>query len=331
MASENRQSTVTIEQALLDDASAFSFAQVMRHLQRIVVDRGEDPIREISVRPALSMALSRAQVVSVEKREHGGYEVITNFLGLYGASSPLPNFYTDDLIALEQEDQTSARRFFDVIHQRVYQLYAQAQDKYNSVGAVIEQQQQIFSELLHTVIGSRDETLKKLLPDANQLLRYMGLLGGQQRSAQGLQTLLSDLLDGAEVDIEQCSERLMKVPERHLSSIGAKSCQLGVNALMGDQVIDRSGKIVVTIGPLPQQEFDQLVNNQTRWDTLEGFIRFYLNTPLEVDIRLTLEKTSAKTLQLGSSEWGQLGSNTWMFGQNDTTQESLLVSTLKLA
>lgn len=333
MASANRQPSVAIEQALLDDASAFSFAQVMSHLQRIVTTRGEDPSRKISVRPALSMALSRAQVVSVVKNEDAFYEVITNFMGLYGASSPLPNFYTDDLIALEQEDQTTTRRFLDVIHQRLYQLYAEAQEKYNSISAVVESQQQLFSQLLHTMVGSRDDSLKKLLPDANQLLSYIGILGSSQRSAQGLQTLLKDLLDGVDVEIEECAERLVQVPARHLSSIGATSCELGVNALIGDQIIDRTSKIVITLGPFSQQGFDQLVNDPVQWDTLVGFIRFYLNTPLEVDIKMNLIKTSAKTLLLGGEQWGQLGSDTWLFSDIDTLEdanEEFLVSTLSL-
>lgn len=335
MVSENRQSSAAIEQALLKDASAFSFSKVLSHLTHIVVARGEDPSTKIQIRPSLSMDITRSQVVAVNKRDNGIYEVITNFLGLYGASSPLPNFYTDDLIALEQEDQTTARRFLDVIHQRVYQLFAQAQQKYNSLSSVVERQQQEFSQLLHTITGSRDAQIQKAMPQSNQLLSFVGLLSSRQRSAQGLETLLSGFLTGVNVNIEQCVERTVSVPEKHRSQVGISSCQLGSNALLGDRLSDRHSKIVVHLGPLNQADFDSLVNDKTQWQTLEGLIKAYLTMPMEVDIKISLIGDAAKGVALGENKWCQLGYDTWLLApkteqEKTETSTDILVSTLRL-
>jgi len=335
MASENRQSSAAIEQALLDDASAFSFSKVLSHLTHIVVGQGLDPSTQIQIRPSLSMKLTRSQVVAVNKRDDGIYEVITNFLGLYGASSPLPNFYTDDLINLEQEDQTTARRFLDVIHQRVYQLFAQAQQKYNSISSVVERQQQEFSQLLHTITGSRDEQIQKAMPQSNQLLSFIGLLSSRQRSAQGLEALLSGFLPSVDVHIEQCVERTVSVPEKHRSKVGISSCQLGSNALLGDRLSDRHSKIIVHLGPLSQTDFDSLVNDKVQWQTLEGLIKAYLTMPMEVDIKISLISDAAKGVALGESKWCQLGYDTWLLAPKSATEKTdsttdILVSTLRL-
>ena len=334
MASQNRQSTAAIEQAILNDASAFSFSKLITHLYCIVKAQGEDPSKKIRVRPALSMELSRAEIVDVSKSEQGIYEVTTNFLGLYGVSSPLPNFYTDELIALEQEDQTTARQFLDIIHQRLYQLYGQAQQKYNALNAVVEQQQSMFSQLLHTLTGSRDDALKKALPDPNQLLTYIGLLSSKQRSAQGLTTLLSGFLKGIKVSVEECVERVVSIPEKHLTCLGVNSCQLGNSALLGNQLNDRNAKITVHLGPLSQDDFDHIVNNKSQWGTIESLIKTYLVTPLEVDIKISLLAGAAQGVSLGQSQWCQLGYDTWLLNQSTDKQASqttdLLVSTLRL-
>jgi len=329
MASENRQSSAAIEQALLSDASAFSFSKVLSHLTHIVIARGEDPTKQIQVRPSLSMKLTRSEVVSVIKRDDGVFEVITNFLGLYGASSPLPNFYTDELIALEQEDQTTARRFLDVIHQRVYQLFGQAQQKYSSISGVVERQQQEFSQLLHTITGSREANDKG---SNDHLLPYVGLLSVKQRSAQGLQTLLSGFLGGVEVDIEQWVERTVSVPQKHRSCLGISSCAVGSNALLGDRLSDRDSKIVVHLGPLSQVDFDSLINDKVRWQTLEDLIKAYLTMPLEVDIKISLISDAANGVSLGGNKWCQLGYDTWLLAQQAPQQKDtdLLVSTLRL-
>src|SRR3990167_6541115 len=62
---------------------------------------------------ALSLELPKASIADIKRiaTEDAAdkYEIQTSFLGLYGASSPLPNFYTEDLIAAEQEDEIQAR------------------------------------------------------------------------------------------------------------------------------------------------------------------------------------------------------------------------------
>ena len=199
---------------------------------------------------------------------------------------------------------------------------------------MVEQQQSMFSQLLHTLTGSRDEALKKALPDPNQLLTYIGLLSSKQRSAQGLTTLLSGFLKGIKVSVEECVERVVSIPEKHLTCLGVNSGQLGNSALLGNQLNDRNAKITVHLGPLSQNDFDHVVNNKSQWGTIESLIKTYLVTPLEVDIKISLLAGAAQGVSLGQSQWCQLGYDTWLLNQSTDKQASqttdLLVSTLRL-
>lgn len=335
MASTTRQSTASIEQSILKDGSAFSFNKLISHLHNIVIAKGLSPTQYIRVRPVLTHEVNRSEVVSVTKTDDGIYHVLTSFLGLYGASSPMPMFYTDELINLAQEDQHSTRQFLDIIHQRLYQLHHQVQKKYNSLHNVVELQQQQFSQLLHTITGTRDKKLQSNLVDGDKLLAFTSLLGLKQRSAQGLQKLLSDYLEDIDVSIEQCVERKVNVPVKHQSRLGINSCELGNNALIGSQLLDRKAKITIHLGPVDKTKFDHLMNDKAQWKVFEGLIKAYINTPLEIDIKTSLITQAAQAIALGESKWCQLGYDTWLLNEhheqtNNDHLSELLISTLRL-
>lgn len=327
MASTDRQPTTAVEQQLLEDASAWSFSRVLGALTAIVKAKGDEPEQSIRIRPRLSLHQHRSEVVCVRYLDRGCYEIEVNFLGLYGSSSPLPTFYTEELLQLEQEDQVSARLFLDVIHQRLYQLFAASQQKYDSLRSAVEWQQNHFGQLLHSLIGTRDPELQQQLPDESLLLKYFSLLALPQRSAQGLESLLADLLSGAPVYVEQCVARRVRVPVRHLSQLGSSSCSLGNNALVGDQLTDKKSKIRIHIGPINADTFHELVADETRWGQVTGFIRFYLNTPLEVELRVILSPRGTQPMELGRPRGTQLGVDTWL-NKPVSDDNDVLVSTL---
>ncbi|WP_221795114.1 type VI secretion system baseplate subunit TssG [Oceanobacter mangrovi] len=330
MASADRQSPTAIEQALLSDASAYSFERVIGALTALVIQRGQEPARMIRVRPLLSLQQPRSQVVAVRQQEDGGYEVATNFLGLYGGSSPLPAFYTEELLALEQEDQTSARLFIDVIHQRLYQLYADTLQQYDSLRRTIERQHSGFSDLLLSMIGNRDEALRSKLPAESELLGFFSLLASPQRSARGLESLLSGILAGVPVRVEEFVTRKVKIPARHVTRLGLSSCQLGKNALVGDQLIDRHNKICIHLGPIDSSVFRSRVAEPAQWQKFCAFVRLYLNAPIEVEVRAALRQRGSQGVQLGQRLWSQLGVDTWLQQPSDNDNE-VMISTLHVA
>ncbi|MFO8111269.1 MAG: type VI secretion system baseplate subunit TssG [Desulfosalsimonadaceae bacterium] len=69
----------------------------------------------------MSLAFPPADIDRIQEmdlQEHSGYEITANFLGLYGISSPLPTFYTEELMHEAAEDESVCRDFIDVINQR---------------------------------------------------------------------------------------------------------------------------------------------------------------------------------------------------------------------
>ncbi|MCI5224316.1 MAG: type VI secretion system baseplate subunit TssG, partial [Candidatus Electrothrix sp. AR4] len=119
MASENRQhsSALTdIKQLVLDRGHRLPYVQVIRliklHLRRKNKElTNEELFRIIRVRPHLSLDFPGTDVFKVEEINEGQarFRITSTFLGLYGSSSPLPTFYTEDLIEEEREGRNATR------------------------------------------------------------------------------------------------------------------------------------------------------------------------------------------------------------------------------
>lgn len=321
MASNARDTTAdlarsNLQTALLERGAGFEFYQVIRLLRRL----GDGDVPPPRIRPALGLDLPRSEVARVEPLESGGYQVETTFLGLYGAASPLPAFYTEELIEAGQDDRHASRDFLDLIHQRMYALYTDAVEKYRPLYGAIEQGKSAFPDMVSALVGLRDPAMRRSLPEPMRLLDFVGLLGPQQRSAEGLKTLLEAALPGVAVEIEQCVPRRVSVPRRSRLLLGEQAHCLGESALLGDQVQDCTGKIRIRLGPLPMRRFQSLLGDGEEWAFLASLVRFYLSSPLECELECLLDSDADAALQLGE-EGCRLGRDAWLL--NDTAGGAL--------
>jgi len=323
-----------LEHTLLTQASSFSFFQAMRLLRQISERRGHDPQRAIRVRPVLDMNRPQSSVVRITRVDASApdalktgkkgelsvgegpiYDVETSFLGLYGASSPLPNFYTEDLILAEQEDQSGGRAFLDVFQQRLYDLYLRAQEKHRPLYDLTESADARLLEVLWSLIGLRAPELRAQVPDSHLLLRYLSLFAARQRSAAGLQAMLEDFI-GSTVTVNQCVQREFRVPTRYRLSLGEHGHCLGEGSVLGSLAREFSGRIEILIGPLSHSVFNTLMNEGENWSLLISLIRYYLNTPVECNLLLTIGANEAQPLALGDAQWACLGQSSWLYDRD---------------
>lgn len=320
---ENTAVTPNLLNALLQRGNAFSFLQAYRTLTKVVAEQGGNPEQDIRIRPALSLELPKASIADIKhiasEDAADKYEIQTSFLGLYGASSPLPNFYTEDLIAAEQEDEIQARLLLDVFHQRMYRLYAEALQKYQPVYELSEQQDSHFLRLLWSLIGIRDPHIRQAMPQPGLFLQYINLYGRQQKSAAGLQFVVSDYLcdilppstTGVPVDVEQCVEQHLDIPVRDMLGLGMGKA-LGVNAVIGRYVTDYSGKLLVSIGPIALEDYHALTSDAQHWQGLVSLIRAYIGPALTCELEFSVTAETMDGVCLGDPDWSNIGLSTWL-------------------
>jgi len=311
---------------LLENGHQFSFVQVMRLAQRFLDPAGEKGLPDVPwqdrvrVRPELSLTFPASDVAAVEK-DGDDLRITTTFLALYGTSSPLPTFYTEDLMDEASNDESVCRDFMDIIHQRLYHLYFECWSKYRLLIRVVEQNNPIDRERLLCLIGLGEKELACCMPDSFSLLRYTGILTQYPRCAMGLKTILRDALGMNSITIIQNIRRMVPIPDDQRLRMLVSGGRLGMDTVLGSKIADRMGKFRIRIGPLAWREFNDLLPGTARNDRLTSLTMFYLTDPLEVELELVLAAGEAQPIRIGNPE-ARLGLNTWDFAGKSIGQVS---------
>jgi type VI secretion system protein ImpH len=331
MAGELGRTTTDLENDLLENGPEYDYFQAVRMIgllgnhKRLEEGGGQD--YKLRIRPELSFNYPTSDIAEIERlEEEPGFSITTTFLGLYGVSSPLPAFVTEELLDDEWEDDEAARGFLDVIHQHIYPLLYRAWVKYKFSHNAVEHGDENYWNILYNLIGLGSEDIRAGISQPEQLLRYVGLLTEQRRSAVGLQTILEDLLSPLSVEIEPCVERTVTIPEEQRVRLGQRHCELGESAVLGMQVNDRTGKVVVRIGPLDREQYTALVADQMQLGLVRDIIKMYLLQPLDYEISLSLAPDTVTGVCLGEPMWSCLGKDSWLFSNGNTETVQMSVS-----
>jgi type VI secretion system protein ImpH len=321
MAGEDRGSSSNLKIDLLKNGPEFSFFQVMR-LLRLLGSVSEKPEEagapekgRITIRPELSLAFPAADVTGVEEKagEEPGFLVGATFLGLYGPSSPLPTFYTEDLLEEAGEDESVARDFVDTINHRLFSLFFRCWSKYRQFVKVVDEGDPRDLERLFCLIGLGEREVREGVFEPYALLRYLGLFTQFPRSALGLKALLQDALRGLPVQILPCVRRKVKIPVDQRFTVGTSGFALGQNTFLGEEIEDRMGKFNLQIGPLTEDQFHSLLPGTRSHQTLAFLTKFYVVEPLEYLVELILSAGEVRPACLGAKKWSALGWDSWVY------------------
>lgn len=312
----------SLKERLCTEGYRYSFLQAFRLLRFLLLKDSpatESEIRNrIRVRPELSLEFPERDVASISE-EDGRYAVTTTFLGLYGTSSPLPSFYTEDLLADRSDDKTAAREFLDIINSRLYTLFFQCWARYNLLYKIQEERDPALATRLFCMLGLEDERERKRIPDAAGLLRYAGIFTAMAKSAEGLRSILSDALGEPSLEIEQCLERKVKIPRDQRFILGESGNVLGEESYLGEEVPDRMGAFRIRIGPIDPERFDLYLPDGAMFGKIRQLISFYLDQPFDWDLEVLVREPATAGYRLGEERPCRLGWNTWLFAENSQT------------
>lgn len=308
-----------IKNEILSTGPSFSFFQVLRLLKVLCAsekNKASDtsiPVPFLKIRPNLSLSFPSAGVSSVDETEDGHFTVRANLLGLYGTGSPLPTFYTEDLIDDAGDGDNTVRDVMDVINHRLYELLFESWTKYRSMLKIVEEQDRTSLDRFFSLIGMDEISLKREFESPERLLRYTGLLAMKSRSAKGLEALIGDAFGGLPVRVVQMIERKGMIPEDQTSRLGM-NIHLGVSSSLGHLCSNRSGAFRIELGPLSDKDYRRFVPGSPDYKLLSSLTRLYTNQPLTYEVELIMDKSEKpKTLCLGGDKFSRLGLDTWIF------------------
>jgi len=322
MERKDRRSPFDLEDKILKESRRFSFFQAVRLLQLLdskAVKVGKTgPLEEeiLRFKGELSLGFPSSDIAKIEKitdkNDKAKFYIYSTFLSLYGTPSPLPTFYTEDLIAEAIEDETVTRDFLDIIHHRLFSFLYRCWLKYKIYLRLVEEKDEQIFTYLFSFIGLGTKGLENWKKNAFYLLRYAGIFTQCPKSSLGLKTILQDALK-IPIEIIPMIKRNIKIPQDQRCFLGQKNCNLGENIFLGKITEDISGKFRIKIGPVSIDKFHRLLPKGIDYEKINFLTKMYIVEPLEYDLEIIIAKREIKTVCLGNKNWANLGYNTWIF------------------
>jgi type VI secretion system protein ImpH len=308
-----------LEAALRREPTSFGFFQAVQLIEAIRrehagVGRHVDPVEEavrFGVNP--SIAFPPSEIHSLAFPAEGAARMSVNFMGLTGPQSVLPWHYSLLVAERVRARDTALASFLDLFHHRILSLFYRAWARHRLAMAYVQEEDTLRVHLLDLVglgsQGGRDRGDEM----AERLAFHVGLVAPNSRSAVALEQLITDIF-GVRAEVEQFVGGWYPLSAEDQCAVGEElgaSTQLGLGAVVGDEVWDEQMRVRIRLGPLTRAEFGQFLPTGSAYALLGRVVRFFAQDQFEFEMRLVLAKDEVDGCVLGAEDQ-PLGWATWI-------------------
>ncbi len=316
-------------QDLLQFPEQYSFVQAIRLLRSQSQHNVKDYCKQrVRIRPNLSLGFSATEIIQLEQQ--GDYcQLTTNLFGLYGAGSPIPTFYTEELFEEQSQDRSVGRDFLDMFNQMFFEQYFQASSKYRFLPKLLEERDVDTLDRLFSFVGLGSQSMRDNTEDAGLLLRYSGLLTQLPRSSEGLQAIIDDIVSehdfepigyksSNKVRVKEFVETWVDIPKSQQAVLGMSELYLGEEAYLGTQCKDMSQACHIVIQVDNANKFKALQPNGKLFKRIQVVLRHYVDEPIDISVCLCPTPNAIEAPKLNNERSALLGMNTWLGGVPNT-------------
>ena len=311
------------------DATSREFFQAVRLLERLFptrapvgefADPSDEAVRFVA-NPTTAFPASEIQALEPPRAPGEPPRLTVNFMGVHGPQGVLPLVYGAFVAERTRSRDHALREFLDIFNHRVISLFYRAWAKYR-IDALSERPpadgaRDPFTQHLFDLVGLGTPALQGRLPMSDQaLVQYAGLLGPQPRSAVALEQLLADYFD-VRAEVQQFVGAWFSIDDSSQTSLDDQGpeTQLGLGAVVGDELWDCQSRVRVRLGPLARRDYDRFLPGGDAHEQLRALVRFYAGDEIEFELQLVLARDDVPACVLGgddASGASTLGWSTWL-------------------
>lgn len=155
------------------------------------------------------------------------------------------------------------------------------------------------------------------------MLAYAGTLAGRSRSPQVVAGIIAHCFDLEDVTIRQWVRRRVLIDKSQQLGLGVQNASLGIDSIIGESVVDCSGKFVICIGNLTQERFADFLPSGKEHQPLCKLVEFILREQMAYDVELTMKESEAPDFCLHPEQGVALGWTSFL--GSDTTNKNVLI------
>ena len=326
MASTGRQSASHLVEALQKDISQYSFFKIVEMLlvsREVCVE--EQELKEqgaeglwFRVDPRLGFPSSDICAIrNIESVEgNTAAELTVNFLGLQGASSPMPAHMLEAAVE-SRTDEGVQQAFNDFFSNRLIWFFYLIWRKYRYYIRYRPNAEDQFSDWMFALIGIKGKEARGQsgVPWA-RLLTYLGIVAARTRSAEMISGVIAHAFGLKSVCIREFEERIVEIESGQRSKLGHANASLGSDVSIGRFVRDRAGKFTLVLKGLSFKRLRDFLPNGVDYPRVKELIEFLLKDQLAYDLELHFEQGQVPNCNVGERNSACLGWTTFIGNAN---------------
>ena len=298
------------------DLIQFGFHQLIETIAEassMSLDELENTLIEESIfrffsNPKINFPAGDIEQVAIQDEEGKRiFQIITNFLGLQGASGPLPGSILDEIAESSYDNESIQAQYLDFFNHHLLAIFHQIWRKYKYYIRFKPDFSDNYSRNILNILGLSKDFIGFSHLNWNKIFYYIGIIQSVLRTPQILADIIRHYFDLDDVFIEEHVRQLVEVENEQKNKLGMQNMMLGNNFISGDKVESFSNKFRVNIDNLTISEFYQFLPNTEKYKHLQELIRFLLKDPLPYDISLGLHPDTQSTFILGKDNSSWLG------------------------
>ena len=290
------------------DLIQFGFQASSMSLDELENTLIEESIFRFFSNPKINFPAGDIEQVAIQDEEGKRiFQIITNFLGLQGASGPLPGSILDEIAESSYDNESIQAQYLDFFNHHLLAIFHQIWRKYKYYIRFKPDFSDNYSRNILNILGLSKDFIGFSHLNWNKIFYYIGIIQSGIRTPQILADIIRHYFDLDDVFIEEHVRQLVEVENEQKNKLGMQNMMLGNNFISGDKVESFSNKFRVNIDNLTISEFYQFLPNTEKYKHLQELIRFLLKDPLPYDISLGLHPDTQSTFILGKDNSSWLG------------------------
>ena len=244
---------------------------------------------------------SADNTTSLNDQHENCVEIKANFFGLFGSSSPLPNYILDKF-ARNEDSGNGFSLFFDFLNNHILWLLYESMSLRNYHRSFNDNLNDRISHIFLKILGFNNAT------NAKEYLPFSSLILSQRRPKPYIEKILqyNFNLNNRISIIENISQQI-PINITQQNALGIRNTILGKNFLLGKTICSHQNKILLDIKDLQYHEALAYFPNQIQFNRLKESIAFLTNNVFAVDLRLNIQYSSKMNFILGNLANAKLG------------------------